>query len=167
MATTFALSWHTSSLQTLALAPLAPSSNVRFYWYDQPADSSPVRVRDNQKDQGILQTKRTGRRGTCARAGRVKTCGLIPILNVTKIIGHREIVCSQVAGQKHILVAPGSCPEPSCYSQIRLAEINGLPNSGFIVFVHRDELLIEMTEEYMIYHGGPRAPQRLWYRAFI
>ena len=23
-----------------------------------------------------------------------------------------------------------------------------------IVVVHRDELLIEMTEEYMIYHGG-------------
>ena len=61
-------------------------------------------------------------------------------------------------------MAPGgSCPEPSCYSQIRLAEINGLPNSGFIVFVHRDELLIEMTEEYVIYHGGLRALQLLWY----
>ena len=36
---------------------------------------------------------------------------------------------------------------------MRLAEMNGLPDSGF-VFVHRDELLIEMTEEYMIYMVG-------------
>ena len=44
---------------------------------------------------------------------------------------------------------------PSC-------EMNGLPNSEFIVFVHRDKLLLEMTEEYVIYHGGLRALQRLW-----
>ena len=99
--------------------------------------------------------------------GRVKTRGLSPIYNIIITIGHRETVGPRVAGEKHILVAPGSCAEPSCYSQIRLAEINGLPNSGFIVFVHRDELLIEMTEEYMIYHGGLRALRRLWYRAFI
>ena len=103
--------------------------------------------------------------GGAARAhgpGRIKTCGLSPIYNNIVITGHRETVGPRVAGEKHILVAPGSCAEPSCYSQIRLAEINGLPNSGFIVFVHRDELLIVMTEENMIYHGELRALQRLW-----
>ena len=33
-----------------------------------------------------------------------------------------------------------------------------------IVVVHRrDKLLLEMTEKYLIYHGGLRALQRLWY----
>ena len=36
-----------------------------------------------------------------------------------------------------------------------------------IVVVHRDKLLLEMTEEYVIYHGGLRALQLLLYRAFI
>ena len=44
-------------------------------------------------------------------------------------------------------------------------EMNELPSSEFIVFVHRDKLLLEMTEKYLIYHGGLRALQRLWYAA--
>ena len=35
--------------------------------------------------------------------------------------------------------------------------MNGLPKSEFIVFAHRDTLLIEMTEEYVIYCGELRA----------
>ena len=54
--------------------------------------------------------------------GRVKTRGLSPIYNIIITIGHRETVGPRVAGEKHILVAPGSCAEPPSHSQIRLAE---------------------------------------------
>ena len=109
--------------------------------------------------------------GGAARAhgpGRVKTCGLSPIYNNIVIIGHRETICPRGSRRETILVAPGSCPEPSCYSQIRLAVVKHMSFQIKIVVVHRrDKLLLEMTEEYMIYYGGLRALRRLWYRAFI
>ena len=55
-------------------------------------------------------------------------------------------------------MAPGSSATLLAISQIQpVKEINKFPNSKFIVFVHRDKLLIEMTEEYMIYQGGLHA----------
>ena len=64
--------------------------------------------------------------GGAARAhgpGRVKTCGLSPIYNDLVIIGHRESICPRGSRRETTLVAPGSCAEPSCYSQIRLAVV--------------------------------------------
>ena len=125
-------------------------------------NSSRPRFRAPHKKSGYIMNKRLA----AARAhgpGRVTTCGLSPIYNNIVIIGHRETICPRGSRRETILVAPGSCPEPSCYSQIRLAVVKHMSFQIKIVVVHRrDKLLLEMTEEYMIYHGELRALQRLW-----
>ena len=164
VATTFALSWHTCSTPLFTLAP-SPSSNVRFY-RSRSLGRATRRVRDSAAPTEFKGYYKQNELGGAARAhgpGRIKTCGLSPIYNNIVIIGHRETICPRGSRRETILVAPGSCPEPSCYSQIRLAVVKHMSFQIKIVVVHRrDKLLLEMTEEYMIYHGELRALQRLW-----
>ena len=142
---------------------------MRFYW-SRSLGGETRRVHDSAPPTEFKAYYKQNELGGAALAhgpGRIKICGLSPIYNNIVIIGHRETVHPRGSRRETILVAPGSCPEPSCYSQIRLAEINKLPNSEFIAFVHRDKLLLEMTEEYMIYHVGSTIRQRVLDRAFI
>ena len=122
VATTFALSWHTSQHPppNYYPSPLFRAQRVRFYW-SRALGRATRRVRDSAPPTEIKGYYKQNELGGAARVhgpGRVKTCGLSPIYNNIVIIGHRKTICSRVAGEKPF---PGSCPEPSCYSLIRLA----------------------------------------------
>ena len=101
-------------------SPLFRAQRVRFYW-SRALGRATRRVRDSAPPTEIKGYYKQNELGGAARVhgpGRVKTCGLSPIYNNIVIIGHRKTICSRVAGEKPF---PGSCPEPSCYSLIRLA----------------------------------------------
>ena len=78
VATTFALSWHKQAPPSKLYPGPSSPSNVRFYWYDHPADSSRVRLRAPTEIKAYYKQNELG--GAARAHGQVESnMWLIPI----------------------------------------------------------------------------------------